>query len=172
LIVLDEPTSSLDVSVQAKIVELLATLQRQLNLTFLLISHDLALVRSLATRIAVMYVGRIMEVAPAATLFAAPRNPYTLCLLTAVPTIEGEVLDPSRPRMRVLPGDIPSPRNPPPGCVFHTRCPAREAVCAEREPLLRELGPGHYSRCHFDSFDLNTVAKLQAQRSQAPPGAA
>jgi oligopeptide/dipeptide ABC transporter ATP-binding protein len=167
LIVLDEPTSSLDVSVQAKIVELLASLQRRLDLTYLLISHDLALVRTLATRIAVMYLGKIMEVAPAATLFEAPRNPYTLCLLTAIPTVEGEIVDPNRPRLRVLPGDIPSPRNPPPGCVFHTRCPARESVCVEREPALRQMTAGHLSRCHFDAFDASAVAQLAASGRHA-----
>jgi oligopeptide/dipeptide ABC transporter ATP-binding protein len=151
LIVLDEPTSSLDVSVQAKIVELLAGLQKELDLTYLLISHDLALVRSLATRIAVMYLGRIMELAPTRTLFTAPRNPYTVCLLTAIPTIEADVVDADRPRVRVLPGDIPSPRDPPPGCVFHTRCPMRQQVCVERAPDLREVASGHLSRCHFDS---------------------
>lgn len=159
VIVLDEPTSSLDVSVQAKIVELLANLQHRLDLTYLLISHDLALVRSLASDIAVMYLGRIMEVAPAVALFEAPRNPYTICLLTAIPTVEGEVVDVDRPRMRVLPGDIPSPRDPPPGCVFHTRCPARQSVCIEREPPLRPLASGHYSRCHFDSFNPSRIAQ-------------
>ena len=158
LIVLDEPTSALDVSVQAKIVELVANLQGELDLTYLLISHDLALVRSLATRIAVMYLGRIMELASAPALFKDPRNPYTVCLLTAVPTVEGEVAE-QRPKLRVLPGDVPSPRNPPPGCVFHTRCPMRQQVCVEREPDLRENAPGHYSRCHFDGVDPELVAR-------------
>jgi oligopeptide transport system ATP-binding protein len=153
LLVLDEPTSSLDVSVQAKIVELLGGLQKELDLTYMLISHDLALVRSLATRIAVMYLGRIMELTSTRTLFAAPRNPYTVCLLTAIPAVEGDMLDAEHPRMRVLPGDVPSPRDPPPGCVFHTRCPMRQQVCVERAPELREIASGHFSRCHFDVIE-------------------
>ncbi len=168
LMVLDEPTSALDVSVQAKIVELLGDLQRGLGLTFLLISHDLALVRSLATRIGVMYLGRLMELAPTETLFGAPRNPYTFCLLSAVPSVEGDPTDPSRPRMRVLPGDVPSPREPPAGCVFHTRCPAREAVCVERVPELREVAPGHYTRCHFDSFE---GSRVPTTPTRVPAGA-
>ena len=172
LIVLDEPTSSLDVSVQAKIVELLAGLQRELDLTYLLISHDLALVRSLATRIAVMYLGRIMELAPTRTVFAAPRNPYTVCLLTAIPTVETGNLDAERPRMRVLPGDVPSPRNPPPGCVFHTRCPMRQQVCVERAPELREIAPGHFSRCHFDAIEPPAMADpADAEEAMPAPSA-
>jgi oligopeptide transport system ATP-binding protein len=150
VIVLDEPTSALDVSVQAKIVELLGRLQRELGLTYILISHDLALVRTLATNIGVMYLGRMMEVAPTSTLFEDPRNPYSICLLTAIPTVEGEVADAGRPRYRVLPGDIPNPAYPPIGCPFQTRCPARQPVCAE-DPGLRTMAPGHASRCWFDA---------------------
>jgi len=152
LIVLDEPTSSLDVSVQAKVADLLAQLQRTLGLTYLLISHDLALVRNLATRVGVMYLGRLMEVAPAAELFDAPHNPYTACLLTAVPTVDmsGVQQASSGKGLRVLPGDVPSPRNPPSGCVFHTRCPMRQPICAQQEPPLRRVASGWYLRCHFD----------------------
>ena len=160
LVILDEPTSSLDVSVQAKIVELLASLQRSMDLTYLLVSHDLALVRTLSTRIAVMYLGRIMELAPTTALFQAPRNPYTMCLLAAIPTVDRGLVDVDRRRMRVLPGEIPNPRNPPSGCVFSTRCPARQTKCAEQAPPLREVAPGHYSRCHFDTFEPRAVVDL------------
>jgi oligopeptide/dipeptide ABC transporter ATP-binding protein len=154
LIVLDEPTSSLDVSVQAKVVHLLAELQRDLGLTYLLITHDLALVRNLASRVAVMYLGHLMEIATAEALFEEPRNPYTACLLTAIPAVEAEAPHPRRPHLRVLPGDIPSPRNPPPGCVFHTRCPMRQPICVEQAPPLREVAPQRFSRCHFDVQNL------------------
>ena len=158
LLILDEPTSALDVSVQAKLVELLGDLQRRMDLTYVLISHDLALVRTLSTRVAVMYLGRIMELASTETLFQMPRNPYTMCLMTAIPTIDDEVIDADRSRMRVLPGEIPSPSDPPPGCVFSSRCPARQAICMTEAPPLRELSPGHYSRCHFTEFDVDAIA--------------
>jgi oligopeptide/dipeptide ABC transporter ATP-binding protein len=163
LLVLDEPTSALDVSVQAKVVDLLTSLQRQLDLTYILISHDLALVRDLANRVAVMYLGRLMEEAETRPLFETPRNPYTACLLTAVPTLEpaGErtaPLDHQRLGLRVLPGEPPSPRNPPSGCVFHPRCPLAQPRCREEAPAFRLLDAGQASRCHFD-----------LQRIEAPP---
>jgi len=151
LIVLDEPTSALDVSVQAKIVELLLSVQRQLGLTYLLISHDLALVRNITDRISVMYLGRIFEEASVAQVFDDPRNPYTACLLTAVPDVDdgsGAV----RPGLRVLPGELPSMRQPITGCAFLSRCPVRADVCATDEPPLRTIGTGHLSLCHFDSY--------------------
>jgi peptide/nickel transport system ATP-binding protein len=154
LIVLDEPTSALDVSVQAKVVDLLIQLQRELGLTYLLITHDLALVKHLATRVAVMYLGHVMEAASAEAIFAEPHNPYTTCLLNAIPGIEDEVAIPGGRRLRVLPGDVPSPRDPPPGCVFHTRCPMNQPICASQAPTLREVRPGQVSWCHFDVNDL------------------
>jgi oligopeptide/dipeptide ABC transporter ATP-binding protein len=163
LLVLDEPTSSLDVSVQAKIVELLAGLQSELNLTYLLVSHDLALVRRLANRIAVLYLGRVMELAPTETLFSAPRNPYTACLLTAIPTVDTATLDAERPRMRVLPGDVASQSgSPAAGCVFQTRCPMRQQICVEQAPELRQLASGDFSRCHFDSVEPELLAEQTA----------
>jgi peptide/nickel transport system ATP-binding protein len=159
IVVADEPTSALDVSVQAAILNVLSELQAESKTSYLLISHDLGVVRYLADRIAVMYLGRIQEVGDSETIFRGPNHPYTEALLSAVPNVDGE----ERTRIR-LDGEVPSPANPPSGCVFHTRCPrVIPGLCEVTEPPLAEVEPGHLMKCHIP---LEELRRLQAERKE------
>jgi len=146
-IVADEPIAALDVSIQAQVVNLLEDLQDVLGLTYLFISHDLSMVRHIADRVAVMYLGRIMELGDVDQLYTKPLHPYTKALLSAVPVPDPKV-EAERKRV-ILEGDIPSPANPPPGCPFNTRCPVAQPLCSEKVPEWRQLESGHWVACHF-----------------------
>jgi len=145
LIIADEPVSALDVSIQAQIVNLLEDLQDEFDLTYVIIAHDLAVIRHISDVIAVMYLGKIVETASSKALYTNPLHPYTEALLSAVP-----VADPKRKRNRIiLTGDVPSPARPPPGCRFHPRCPRRFGPCDHIEPVFRDAGDNHFVACHL-----------------------
>jgi len=156
LIVLDEPTSALDVSVQAKIINKLIDLQKEMHLTYLFITHDLSLMRNVANRIAIMYLGKICEVAEAVTFFEKPLHPYTQMLISSVPVISEEE-EKLKPKKVISTGEIPSPVNIPPGCSFHLRCPYKMSICSKVDPEMIEVSPEHIVRCHL-------FAKLESKK--------
>ncbi len=147
-VVLDEPTSALDVSVQAKIIRLLMHLQQELNLTYLFITHDLSLMRNMASRVAIMYLGKICEVAPTVEFFQNPFHPYTRMLLSSIPVVS-EREEQLKPKKIISRGEIPSPVNVPPGCSFHLRCPEGKEMCSQVDPEMVEIERGHLVRCHL-----------------------
>jgi peptide/nickel transport system ATP-binding protein len=148
LVILDEPTSALDVSVQGKIINLLIRLQRELHLTYMFITHDLSLMRNVASRVTIMYLGKICEVADASEFFQNPRHPYTQMLLSSIPVVSEEE-EAAKPQKTIPTGEIPSPVNLPLGCSFHTRCPYVMDICKHVDPVMVEVEAGHIARCHL-----------------------
>lgn len=147
-IILDEPTSSLDVSIQAKIINMLLKIRKERQLTYMLITHDMGLMRNIATRVAIMYLGKICEIAPAETFYSRPLHPYTQMLLSAIPVISEEE-EALKPKKVIAQGEIPSPVNIPSGCSFNTRCSYKMDICMKEDPLSVEVEPGHCVRCHL-----------------------
>jgi len=150
LILLDEPTSALDVSIQAKIMNVILNIQEQLDVTYLFVTHDMSLMRNVSTRVAIMYLGKLCEIAPTVEFFENPLHPYTKMLLSSIPVLtdEEEAVKPEKVMSR---GEIPSPVNVPPGCSFHLRCYDKMDICTREDPVMQEIGEGHYVRCHVFS---------------------
>ena len=165
-VVCDEPVSALDVSVQAQIVNLLQDLQKELGLTYLFIAHDLSVVKHISDRVAVMYLGKVVELAEKRAIYAAPQHPYTQALIAAVPATHPEGRAERRVARRQLSGDIPSAMNPPPGCRFHTRCPHVMDICRTQAPAQTETAPGHLVACHLHTGSTNAARQPPGQ----PPG--
>ncbi|MCD6662268.1 MAG: oligopeptide/dipeptide ABC transporter ATP-binding protein [Comamonas sp.] len=171
LIVCDEPVSALDVSIQAQVINLLQDLQQDLGLSYLFVAHDLAVVRHISQRVAVMYLGRIVEIGPVGTLYTQPRHPYTKALLAAVPKIGAQ----GAREKTLLKGDIPSPAHPPSGCTFRTRCPMARPECGHSAPALQAQGEGHWAACHFIGAEAPTAGsalRAPADTAVAPSASA